>query len=314
MFGLTMRMMFIIGALFGILYLVVAIVGQGTVTFNLIVAGVILLIQYLISPYIVEWTMRVRYVSEDEAPELHRMVEELAEKAGIPKPKVGISDMPIANAFAFGRTVRDGRVVVTQEILNLLTRDELKAVLGHEISHIKHRDMIITTLVSVIPMILYNLAWFFMWGFGGDRDSRGSSVLVGLLFMVLYFISNLLVLAISRVREYMADYGSVELGNSPEKLASALYKLVYSSARKSEEELATTSSIKAFFLNDPNSAVYEIRELAQIDLNRNLSIDRSELEFLKDARIKVSLGERIMELMTTHPNMLKRIKKLSEYV
>jgi heat shock protein HtpX len=314
MFGLTMRMMFIIGALFGILYLVVAIVGQGTVTFNLIVAGVILLIQYLISPYIVEWTMRVRYVSEDEAPELHRMVEELAEKAGIPKPKVGISDMPIANAFAFGRTVRDGRVVVTQEILNLLTRDELKAVLGHEISHIKHRDMIITTLVSVIPMILYNLAWFFMWGFGGDKDSRGASVLIGLLFMVLYFISNLLVLAISRVREYMADYGSVELGNPPEKLASALYKLVYSSARKSEEELATTSSIKAFFLNDPNSAVYEIRELAQIDLNRNLSIDRSELEFLKDARIKVSLGERILELMTTHPNMLKRIKKLSEYV
>jgi heat shock protein HtpX len=314
MFGLTMRMMFIIGALFGILYLVVAIVGQGTVIFNLIVAGAILLIQYFISPYIVEWTMRVRYVSEDEAPELNRMVEELAEKAGIPKPKVGISDMPIANAFAFGRTVRDGRVVVTQEILNLLTRDELKAVLGHEISHIKHRDMIITTLVSAIPMILYNLAWFFMWGFGGDRDSRGSSVLIGLLFMVLYFISNLLVLAISRVREYMADYGSVELGNSPEKLASALYKLVYSSARKSEEELATTSSIKAFFLNDPNSAVYEIRELAQIDLNRNLSIDRSELEFLKDARIKVSLGERIMELMTTHPNMLKRIKKLSEYV
>jgi heat shock protein HtpX len=153
-----------------------------------------------------------------------------------------------------------------------------------------------------------------MWGLGGDRDSRGASVLIGLLFMVLYFISNLLVLAISRVREYMADYGSVELGNPPEKLASALYKLVYSSARKSEEELATTSSIKAFFLNDPNSAIYEIRELAQIDLNRNLSIDRSELEFLKDARIKVSLGERIMELMTTHPNMLKRIKKLSEYV
>ncbi len=313
MFSLTMRMMFILGALFGILYLVVAIVGQGTLIFNLTVAGAILLIQYLISPYIIEWTMRVKYVSQEEAPELHRMVEELAEKAGISKPKIGISDMPIANAFAFGRTVRDGRVVVTQEILKLLTRDELKAVLGHEISHIKNRDMIITTLVSVIPMILYNLAWLFMWGFG-DRENRGASILIGFLFMVLYFISNLLVLAISRVREYMADYGSVKLGNPPEKLASALYKLVYSSARKSEEELAATSSVKAFFLNDPNSSVYEIRELAQIDMNKNFTIDRSELEFLKNAKINVSLGEKIMELMTTHPNMLKRIKKLSEYV
>jgi len=314
MFGLTMRMMFILGALFGILYLVIAIIGQGTVIFNLALTLVILLIQYFISPYIVQWTMRVRYVSEDEEPELHRIIEELAEKAGIPKPKVGISDMPIANAFAFGRSVRDGRVAVTQELMDMLDRDELKAVLGHEISHIRHRDMIITTLVSVIPMVLYNLAWLFMWGFGGDSEDRGSSVLIGLLFMVLYFISNLLVLAISRVREYMADYGSVELGNPPEKLASALYKLVYSSARKSEKELATTASVKAFFLNDPNSAVDEIRDLAQLDMNKNFSIDRSELEFLKSARVKISLGEKIMELMATHPNMLKRIKKLSEYL
>jgi len=314
MFGLTMRMMFILGALFGILYLVIAIIGQGTVIFNLALTLVILLIQYFISPYIVQWTMRVRYVSEDEEPELHRIIEELAEKAGIPKPKVGISDMPIANAFAFGRSVRDGRVAVTQELMDMLDRDELKAVLGHEISHIRHRDMIITTLVSVIPMVLYNLAWLFMWGFGGDSEDRGSSVLIGLLFMVLYFISNLLVLAISRVREYMADYGSVELGNPPEKLASALYKLVYSSARKSEKELATTASVKAFFLNDPNSAVDEIRDLSQLDMNKNFSIDRSELEFLKSARVKISLGEKIMELMATHPNMLKRIKKLSEYL
>jgi len=314
MFGLTMRMMFILGALFGILYLVIAIIGQGTVIFNLALTLVILLIQYFISPYIVQWTMRVRYVSEDEEPELHRIIEELAEKAGIPKPKVGISDMPIANAFAFGRSVRDGRVAVTQELIDMLDRDELKAVLGHEISHIRHRDMIITTLVSVIPMVLYNLAWLFMWGFGGDSEDRGSSVLIGLLFMVLYFISNLLVLAISRVREYMADYGSVELGNPPEKLASALYKLVYFSARKSEKELATTASVKAFFLNDPNSAVDEIRDLAQLDMNKNFSIDRSELEFLKSARAKISLGEKIMELMATHPNMLKRIKKLSEYL
>lgn len=314
MFSLTMRMIFVIGALFGILYLVIAIVGQQGVIFNLVLAGVILLIQYLIAPKIVEWTMRVRYVSEEEAPELHRIVEELAEKAGIPKPKVGISEIPIANAFAYGRSIRDGRIAVTTEIMRILNRDELKAVLGHEISHIKNRDMLVTTFVSVIPMILYNLAMFFMYFGGGNRENGNAGPIIGLFFMLLYFISNLLVLSISRIREYLADYGSVKLGNPPEHLASALYKLVYASAITPEEEKSQVSGVKAFFLNDPNVAEYEITELAQLDANKNFKIDRSELEQIKHSRVKVSLGEKLMELFTTHPNMLKRIKKLSEYV
>ncbi|MCX8029234.1 MAG: zinc metalloprotease HtpX [Brevinematales bacterium] len=314
MFSLTMRMLFVLGALFGILYLVIAIIGQQGVIFNIILASVILLIQYLIAPKIVEWTMGVRYVSENEYPELHRIVEEMAERAGIPKPKVGISSMPIANAFAFGRSIRDGRVVVTEEIMRLLTKDELRAVIGHEVSHIKHRDMLVTTLVSVIPMVLYNLAMFFMYFGGGNNRESNLGIFAGIFLLLLYFISNLLVLAVSRIREYLADYGSVKLGNPPEHLASALYKLVYSSATTSEEERAQVSGIKAFFLNDPNSAENEIMELAQLDTNRNFKIDRSELEQLRVSRVRISATEKIMELFTTHPNMLKRIKKLSEYV
>ncbi|MFN4244880.1 MAG: zinc metalloprotease HtpX [Brevinematia bacterium] len=314
MYSLTLRMMFAIGVLFGIIYLVIVLLGGESFTFNLLIALVILLIQYLISPKIVEWSMAVRYVSEDEEPELHRIVEDLAEKAGIPKPKVGISEIPIANAFAFGRSIRDGRVVVTRQILKLLTREELKAVLGHEISHIKHRDMIVTTLVSVIPMVLYNMAILFMHFGGGDRENNNVGPIIGLLMLVLYFISNLIVLFISRTREYMADYGSVNLGNPPEHLASSLYKLVYASAIIPEEQKTQVSGLKAFFLNDPNSAEREIIELSQIDMNRNFKIDRSELEQIKYAKVKISAGEKIMELLTTHPNMLKRIKKLSEYV
>ncbi|MGB9621773.1 MAG: zinc metalloprotease HtpX [Brevinematia bacterium] len=313
MFSLTMRMFFILGALFGLVYLVVALVGQQSVIVNLVIAGIILLIQYLISPYIIQWTMRVRYVSEEEEPELHRMVEELAQEARIPKPKVGISDLPIANAFAFGRSVRDGRVVVTEAIRRMLTKDELRAVLGHEISHIRHRDMVITTIVSVIPMIIYYIAISIMY-FGGNSRENNGGFIIGLFLMLLYFVANLLVLAISRVREYMADYGSVELGNRPQDLASALYKLVYASATIPEEAKEEIAGAKAFFLNDPNVAEEEIHQLAQLDVNKNLKIDYEELERLKRAKIKVSLGERLMELFTTHPNMLKRIKKLSEYV
>lgn len=318
MFSLTMRMFFIIGALFGMVYLLVSMIGQQGFLYNLTIAGIILLFQYLLSPIIVDFTMKVKYVSEEEEPELHKMVEELAERAGIPKPKVGISELPIANAFAYGRTIRDGRIAVTRQIMQILSKEELRAVLGHEISHIKNRDMLVITLVSVIPMILYYLYnLVFISGLSGGSNNKDSSNLgpfIGMFLFLLYFISNLLVLALSRIREYFADYGSVKLGNPPEHLASALYKLVYNSALLSSEKKEQISGAKAFFINDPDVAEKEIYELSQIDINRDYKIDRSELEMLKRARVKISLTEKMMELLTTHPNMLKRIKKLSEYI
>ena len=99
-------------------------------------------VQYLIGPYMVQAVMRVKWVSEEEEPELHEIVEELAERARIPKPKVGISQLAIPNAFAFGKSLKDGRVCITRGIRELLNKDELKAVLGHEISHLRHRDML----------------------------------------------------------------------------------------------------------------------------------------------------------------------------
>ncbi|MFC1897881.1 M48 family metalloprotease, partial [Chloroflexota bacterium] len=145
-------MFLLIAVMFGILYGVITGVGMwmgaGSALSYIILAFVFLGIQYLISPSIVGWTMKIKWVSEKEAPELHRMIAELAESAHLPKPRVGISQLAIPNAFAFGRTRRDGRVCVTQGILDLLGRDELQAVLGHEMSHIKHRDMIIITLLS----------------------------------------------------------------------------------------------------------------------------------------------------------------------
>src|SRR3972149_6706847 len=175
---LQTRMFILVALLFGILYGVIVTVGTlmgiGGATSYIIMAVVVLGFQYLIGPSLVGWTMKVKWVSEKEAPELHRMVAELAEKASLPKPKVGISQLNIPNAFAFGRTQRDGRICVTQGILNLLSRDELRAVLGHEMSHIKHRDMAIITLLSAIPMILYWLAWGLMWGGGlGGRRQGG---------------------------------------------------------------------------------------------------------------------------------------------
>lgn len=321
--GLQMKMWLLVVLMFAILYGIITAIGAHAgvgdpVTF-IVLAALFMGFQYLVGPSLVSMMMRVKYVSEKEEPELHREIAELAQKAGIPKPKVGISDLSMPNAFAFGRTQGDGRVCITQGIRRLLSRDELKAVLGHEIAHIKHRDMMIITLLSVVPLICYWVAWSFMWGgmLGGQRQQGGGyTALIGLGAMAAYFITNLLVLAGSRIREYYADERSVQLGNEPHHLASALYKLVYGSAQmrrsdQGKDELHRVQGLRAFFINDIGHAWDEIQELRAIDRDFSGTIDQNELLALRSKRVKIGRAEKIAELLATHPNMLKRIKRLA---
>jgi len=305
----------------GILYAVIlgvssAIGVGGFVLYTALAVGLVFL-QYLIGPTMVSWIMKVKYVSEKDQPELHRMIGELAAEAGIGKPKVCISELPLPNAFAFGRTRADARVCVTRGMMNLLNRDELRAVLGHEISHVKHRDMIMINLLSVLPMICYYIAISFMFSgmFGGRGRGGGQGgnilPLIGLGMLVLYFITNLLVLYGSRIREYYADQGSVRLGNRPRYLATALYKLAYGNAKVPKEAYKRVEGVKAFFVNDPSRALTEVRELRAVDTDMNGTIDANELEALRTKRVHLSTGDKLMELFSTHPNMLKRIKHLS---
>jgi heat shock protein HtpX len=288
--------------------------GLGGFYFYLAISLGMMFIQYLIGPKIVEWTMQVKYIKREDNPALFEMVRDLAMKANIPVPRIGMASIPIPNAFAFGRTIRDGRVCVTGGILKLLNDQELKAVLGHELSHLKNRDVLTITILSVIPMILYRIAWQFLF-YGRSRDeNRGpNTALLGLVAFLFYFITNLLVLYASRIREYFADRGSVILGNKSSALASALYKLVYGCARVDKESLRQAEGLKAFFVNDPSQALNEIRELSQLDLDKSGTIDTSELLVLRNKTVRLGIGDKLLEILSTHPNMLKRIKQLSEY-
>jgi heat shock protein HtpX len=244
------------------------------------------------------------------------MVADLSRQANLPTPRLGISQISLPNAFAFGRWKSDGRICVTEGILGLLEPEELRAVLGHEMTHLKNRDVLTITLLSVIPMILYRIGWQMMYfGSYGNRrrDSGGYTALVGLLAFLFYFITNLLVLYASRIREYFADRGSVELGNPAHNLASALYKLVYGSARTPKEAVREVEGLKAFFVNDPSRALTELRELKELDTNHSGTIDTDELINLRSKTMKLSVGDKLMEALSTHPNMLKRIKQLSTY-
>ncbi len=138
-------------------------------------------------------------------------------------------------------------------------------------------------------------------------------MLIGLAAFLFYFVTNLLVLYASRIREYFADQGSVLLGNKPSSLASSLYKLAYGAARMNKEDLKEVEGLKAFFATDPSRALKEIRDLKTLDMDNSGTIDALELETLRNKNVRLGFGDRLLEALSTHPNMLKRIKRLSEY-
>jgi len=312
-FSLKLRLFLATIFLFGILYVIIMLIssyfGFGGPLLFAVFGIIVVFIQYLIGPKMVEAMMHVHYVSEHEAPNLHAMVEDLAMKAGIPKPKVGIAEINVPNAFAFGRSKGDARICVTRGILKLLDKEELEAVLGHEMSHVRHSDMAVMTLISVVPLICY---YIFISTLFSGRNNNGGGAIIGIAALGAYLVGQLLVLFVSRSREYYADQGSIELGGKPHKLASALYKLVYGSATANEDEVKEVEGLKAFFVNDISDAGNEINDLQQLDVDMNGVISEEELSRLRYSDTRISTGQSIMELLSTHPNMVKRVKRLSE--
>ncbi|WP_407454090.1 zinc metalloprotease HtpX [Methanobrevibacter sp.] len=310
---LKLRMWLTSIIMFTIVYFLVMIAGiyLGVRSYMiwLVASLVIVFLQYWFGPSLVKRSMNVRPLSEAEAPQIHQMVQELADAAGIPKPEVGLSEVNIPNAFAYGRSKRSGHIAITRPILGLLDHDELRAVIGHEMGHIQHNDMIVTTVVSVIPMICYYIALSFM--FSGDRDN-GGAVIIGILGYVSYLVGQLLVLFISRIREYYADEASVEFGNRPAALVSALYKLSYGAARCSDQTIADLNTNRAFFVNDINNAKHDVNDFQQIDFDGDGRISDDELRKLANSEVRISRKNGIMELLSTHPDSLKRVKRLAE--
>ncbi|WP_220607540.1 zinc metalloprotease HtpX [Methanobrevibacter oralis] len=309
---LKLRMWLTTILMFTIVYFLVSLAGAylgiSGGYFFLIVSLIIVFLQYWFGPSIVKRSMNVRPLSPQEAPHIHQMVEELSQAAGIPKPEIGLSEINIPNAFAYGRTSRSGHIAITHPILGLLDRDELKAVLGHEMGHLKHNDMAITAMVSVIPMICYYIALSFMF----SRNNNNGGFIIGIVGYVFYLIGQLLVLFISRIREYYADEASVEFGNRPAALVSALYKLSYGAAKVDSQIINEVNTTRAFFINDVNNAQSDINDFRQIDYNGDGSISDDELRRLNNARIEVSTSKKLMEILSTHPDTLKRVKRLSE--
>ena len=255
--GLTLRMLFT-GSLLGLLYVFFALalfyVLNAGLVLMLVIVGGLALFQYFTSDKLALRAAGAKVVDRDEAPALHDMIERLAAMADLRKPRVAIIESDVPNAFATGRNQKHSAVAVTTGLWNRLEPEEIEGVLAHELSHIANRDVLIMTVASFFAMLAAMLTRFGMYGglFGGgrDRDNNGLPVwlIVLLVSIATYFLSQILILAISRYREFAADRGSALITGAPEHLMSALQKIASDMFRIPQSDLREVEGMNAFFI------------------------------------------------------------------
>ncbi len=213
-----------------------------------------------------------REVSEAEAQDLHQMVARLAQRAGLPKPRVYVVDNPTPNAFATGRNPEHAAVAVTTGIMQVLNREELEGVLGHELGHIKNRDILIASIAAVMAgAISYMAQWAMFFGGGRNNEERGNPLFMLLMMIVAPLAASIIQMAISRSREYIADRTGAEICGHPKALASALQKL------------SNYNKQRPMQVNPASAQMYIVNPLK---------------------------GSSIARLFSTHPPMEERIKRL----
>jgi heat shock protein HtpX len=256
--GLTARMttvIFLLGALFvGIIAVLIAVMPVGWAPFIAIIGLGVVWFQWYNSDKVAMKAMRAREVSPEQAPELHAMIDRLCVLADMPKPRVGIADTDLPNAFATGRSPSHSAVVVTTGILRRLSAEELEGVLAHELSHVAHRDVLVMTVASSAGIIAAGLTRGAQYGaiFGGNRRDNNSGLPVWLVVLVVslitYAVSFLLLKLLSRYREMSADRAGAYLTMKPEALASALQKITGEINTIPDRDLRASQSMNAFFI------------------------------------------------------------------
>ena len=304
--------------IFGLSTLVFTVIMSLAGVFDLLTLALVVvsfnIIQWLISPYLVGAIYRARELPKDENPQLHQMVENLSEKSKISKPKLMLAQIPIPNAFAYGSPLTGNRVAVTKGLLESLNESEVEAVLGHELGHLKHRDVQVMMVVSFLPALFYYIGFSLMLSsmYRGRRDDSGGAALIGIGFMVFSWILNLFILYLSRLREYYADRHSVSVvDNGAQKLSTGLAKIVnttrkVNTAQKAHKEKPNSSAFKALFIADPDRASLDSAELAAMEV-------QSDQKLVQEITSrKLTFADKLLEAFSTHPNIVKRLQALQE--
>lgn len=263
--------------------------------------------QWLIGPYIINAIYRVRELKPDEYPWLKEAVTEIAAKSGLDKPpKLMLAEIDIPNAFAYGSPLTGNMVAVTRGLLRNLDREEVEAVVGHEVGHLKHRDVIVMMMISLIPAIIYYIGYsLYISGWLGGSDTRrqgggggGLVILIGIILIMLSYLFNLFIFYMSRLREYYADaHSATTVENGARNLQRGLVKIMAASGRIPRAVRRNYDQLKMFFISDPEIA---IRGYGNVD---------ELIEAVKREKPNI-----IFELFSTHPHPAKRLRFLDNFL
>jgi heat shock protein HtpX len=258
-FGLSARMLlttFLLGALYVAFFIVMVQIFDFGLVPMIVLLGALAFFQYYTSDKLALRASGAKVVSREEAPELHDMVERLCAMSDLPKPRVAVIPTDVPNAFATGRSPKHAAVAVTHGLWGRLEPREIEGVLAHELSHIANRDVLIMTVSSFFAMLAALLMRIGMFSgmFGGDRREGGAPVwlIMFLVSMVTYVISYILILTISRYREFAADRGAALITGAPEQLMSALQKIASDMLRIPQRDLREVEGMNAFFIVPTN--------------------------------------------------------------
>jgi heat shock protein HtpX len=255
--GLQARMLltlFLLGLLYVALVGVLFASGASGVMIA-VIAGALLVGQFFLSDKLGLAAMGAKVVTPDQAPGLHAMIERLCIQADLPKPKIAVADTPMPNAFAIGRSQKTATVCATTGLMNMLEPHELEAVMAHELTHVKNRDVLIMTIASFFAALASMIVQFgFFFGGGGYNDSDDDSpswAIVLLVSFLVYILSFFLMLALSRYREFTADRGAALITGRPSALSSALLKISSGIERVPQKDLRAAEGMSAFFIISP---------------------------------------------------------------
>lgn len=300
----TFTMILIFGVIAGIFALALwlsGISGSAGVMMALILSAVLIGVQWWIGPTLIRWLTRMKEIGPAEHPELHKMVEELAKKAEIPTPKLYLVYDGTPNAFAFGRTQKDAGIALNTGLLNILNKDEVRAVVAHEVGHIKHNDVIVMTVASVLPVFLYYLVIIL-----GNKNDREKSVMQTLFVfagaIIAQLFGKLLVSWLSRTREYYADAFSAYATENPNALMSGLVKIGYGLNVAAAQGYKINDSMKAFYVGEPSTE--NLTDIAR-------AIDSGDATMLESA-LETDRSKSIMEWLSTHPLTVNRLISLNK--
>ena len=310
---------FLVFFIFALFLTVIMYLFQLPLIFAVIGSLLFILFQYLIGPEIVKVSTRLKYLKPGENPWLESTVRELAEKSGIPTPKLAIVPDETPNAFVFGRTRGDATLAVHEGLLKQLNKEEIRGVIGHELGHIKHRDFLVMTALSAIPLIAYMVARLSFeavrYARPGKKD-KGAVIYAALaaaavVGYIVYIITLLCVMRTSRLREHYADAYSAYVTGNPRSLESALAKITYGLSLSPKPP----HGARTLYIGDPALAKQEcqniIRRKDEYDLDRDGVLDERELELAMEKEAK-STWTKINVWFATHPPTFQRILLLRE--